>query len=329
MRWHKKNSRDEGSEVSWISMTDVFVVGCCILLLLAFSAQQRLKQIESGTPATSVKGGTSVSIPAGNTSDQASIELADTKRKLQTLQNDLDEANTKLFRDNKSRLSQQKRINNRLLGLGGKLENVAFMVDVSKSMRNNKGRNGVVTNNWSPAVKTIERWIDGLDVKAASLIVFGETAEVKVQMQLLDNGGREKILATLQRLNPDSEATNFLDAFRKVYQIPNLDTIMIFSDGLPSVDVNGKKIEVDAKKDNESDEEYARRRDVLIEDNIVRVLEVHKAISEMAARHPGVAINVIGLGAGVYSEKTGNLLNDLALNNGGIFLALPSENIEK
>jgi hypothetical protein len=196
-------------------------------------------------------------------------------------------------------------------------------------MRNNKGRNGVVTNNWSPAVKTIERWIDGLDVKAASLIVFGETAEVKVQMQLLDNGGREKILATLQRLNPDSEATNFLDAFRKVYQIPNLDTIMIFSDGLPSVDVNGKKIEVDAKKDNESDEEYARRRDVLIEDNIVRVLEVHKAISEMAARHPGVAINVIGLGAGVYSEKTGNLLNDLALNNGGIFLALPSENIEK
>jgi hypothetical protein len=38
---------------------------------------------------------------------------------------------------------------------------------------------------------------------------------------------------------------------------------------------------------------------------------------------------VIGLGAGVYSEKTGNLLNDLALNNGGIFLALPSENIEK
>jgi hypothetical protein len=67
----------------------------------------------------------------------------------------------------------------------------------------------------------------------------------------------------------------------------------------------------------------------MIERNILRVLQVHKAISEKARKHPDISINVIGLGAGVYSERTGNLLNDLALDNGGIFLALPSEIAEE
>jgi hypothetical protein len=42
-----------------------------------------------------------------------------------------------------------------------------------------------------------------------------------------------------------------------------------------------------------------------------------------------VAVNVIGLGEAVYNEKTGNLLNDLALDNGGVFLSLPSRILEK
>ena len=45
-------------------------------------------------------------------------------------------------------------------------------------------------------------------------------------------------------------------------------------------------------------------------------------------KRASVAVNVIGLGAGVYNEKTGNLLNNLALKNGGVFLALPSRVLE-
>jgi hypothetical protein len=61
-----------------------------------------------------------------------------------------------------------------------------------------------------------------------------------------------------------------------------------------------------------------------VNENVRRVLAVHRRISEMASQHPDVAVNVNGLGAGVYSERTGNLLSSLALNNGGVFLSLPS-----
>lgn len=225
-------------------------------------------------------------------------------------------------------ISQQRIFNNKLVGLGGKLENVVFMVDISKSMQSDKGPNGVVLNNWVPIVEVIERWINGLNVGSAALIVFGDSADVKVEMQELNQGGREKILEVLKQIDPNAEGTNFLAAFEKAYRIPNVDTIIVFSDGLPSVDVNGNRIFVGGKNSGESDEAYKMRVAKSVADNVNRVLAVHRRISEMAEEHPSVAVNVIGLGAGVYNEKTGNLLNDLALKNGGVFLALPSRILE-
>lgn len=221
-------------------------------------------------------------------------------------------------------ISQQRMINNKLVGLGGKLESVVFMVDVSKSMQSGKGTNGVVLNNWLPIVEVIERWINGLNVTSAALIVFGDSAEVKVQMQRLSEGGRETILEILKQINPNADGTNFLAAFEEAYRIPGVDTIIVFSDGLPSVDVNGNRILVSSRNSGESEVAYKARVAVAVTENISRVLAVHRKISEMAKQHPNVAVNVIGLGSGVYNEKTGNLLNDLALNNGGVFLALPS-----
>jgi hypothetical protein len=86
---------------------------------------------------------------------------------------------------------------------------------------------------------------------------------------------------------------------------------------------------VDGRKTGESDFSYANRVSKETIDNVSRVLAVHRRISEMARQHPSVSVNAIGLGAGVYNEKTGNLLNDLALNNGGVFLALPSRIIQE
>jgi hypothetical protein len=149
-------------------------------------------------------------------------------------------------------ISQQRSINNKLVGLGGKLENVVFMVDISKSMQSGKGPNGVVLNNWVPIVEVIERWINGLNVGSAALIVFGDSADVKVEMQELNQGGREKILEVLKQIDPNADGTNFLAAFEKAYRIPNVDTIIVFSDGLPSVDVNGNRIFVGGKKSGES-----------------------------------------------------------------------------
>jgi hypothetical protein len=221
-------------------------------------------------------------------------------------------------------ISQQRAINNKLVGLGGKLENVVFMVDTSKSMQSGKGPNGVVLNNWVPIVEVIERWINGLNVTSAALIVFGDSAEVKVQMQRLSDGGRERILEVLKEIDPNADGTNFLAAFEEAYRIPNVDTIIVFSDGLPSVDINGNRIFVAGRNNGESEDAYKARVATTVTENVSHVLAVHRKISDMAKQHPNVAVNVIGLGSGVYNERTGNLLNDLALKNGGVFIALPS-----
>ena len=244
-------------------------------------------------------------------------EVTNLKKQLAAARQSADEARVQA-------ISQQRMINNKLVGLGGKLESVVFMVDVSKSMQSGKGPNGVVLNNWVPIVEVIERWINGLNVTSAALIVFGDSAEVKVQMQGLSEGGRERILEILKQINPNADGTNFLAAFEEAYRIPSVDTIIVFSDGLPSVDVNGNRILVSSRNSGESEVAYKARVAVAVTENISRVLAVHRKISEMAKQHPNVAVNVIGLGSGVYNEKTGNLLNDLALNNGGVFLALPS-----
>ena len=245
-------------------------------------------------------------------------EVTNLKKQLAAARQSADEARVQA-------ISQQRTINNKLVGLGGKLESVVFMVDVSKSMQSGKGTNGVVLNNWLPIVEVIERWINGLNVTSAALIVFGDSAEVKVQMQRLSEGGRERILEILKQINPNADGTNFLAAFEEAYRIPGVDTIIVFSDGLPSVDVNGNRILVSSRNSGESEVAYKARVAVAVTENISRVLAVHRKISEMAKQHPNVAVNVIGLGSGVYNEKTGNLLNDLALNNGGVFLALPSK----
>jgi len=39
-----------------------------------------------------------------------------------------------------------------------------------------------------------------------------------------------------------------------------------------------------------------------------------------------VAINAVGLGDKVYTPQVGNLLNQLTLSNGGVFIAIPSKN---
>lgn len=257
---------------------------------------------------------------------QSSFDMTTTESR--KLKERLEAADQEALRVREQALSQQRSINNKLVGLGGKLENVVLMVDISKSMQSGKGPNGAVLNNWVPTVEVIERWINGLNVTSASLIVFGDKAEVKVGMQKLDQGGRERILEVLKKIDPDAEGTNFLAAFEEAYRIPNVDTIIVFSDGLPSVDVNGNRIFVGGKKSGESDDSYKSRVARAATENVSRVLAVHRRIAEMASQHPSVAVNVIGLGAGVYNEKTGNLLNDLALKNGGVFLALPSRVLE-
>ncbi len=207
----------------------------------------------------------------------------------------------------------QRKLNNKLVGLRGELKKVVLMVDVSGSM--------TTQNNWQPTLATIGRWVENLDVEQASLITFGTKAEELFAMQKLTDLSRDRLLRRLSSIEPAAEATNFLAAFQKAYEIADLDTIIIFSDGLPSVDVNGIKLIAGGGLPQE---EFDRRQ----KQNYDSVRAVQKRILEMANAHPKVAINAIGLGPQVANKEVGNLLNQLAFENNGIFIALQSETRE-
>ena len=330
----KSNSNQ--SEVGWISTTDIFIFGTCFLLLISVAAVKKRDAIEQKLLGknTELDQTTTKLAEAGVILDRATKQREDTERQLLASERDLESKKQELERESiktkslqgelrEARLDveiskrqladavenerkkldeftkNQRQLNNELVGLGGQLDKVVVMVDVSKSM-NEK-------NNWEPALEIIERWILNLDVGSAAFVLFGDSANLEIPMQSLDDRSRLQFVASVRKVVPNAKSTNFHDAFRMAYSINDVDTIIAFSDGLPSVDMNGKQIT--------SDEE----------DNLERVLEVHTEILKMAGDHPNVTVNAIGLGNRVYTKETGNLLNELALKTGGIFLAVPSK----
>ena len=217
----------------------------------------------------------------------------------------------------------QKRLNNQLLGLRGDLRRVAIIVDISNSMlgASNQGK-----SYWDLTMGMIDRWINSLDVEEAALIFFGNEAKLAVPMGRLDETLRQSISKITKEASPTDSQTNFLVAFRLAFSIDQIDTIIVFSDGLPSVDVDGKKIHAPAaRRPNETESDYRARIDSSIKANVKKILAVHQEIVALIRLHPKVAVNAVGLGDKVYSPHTGNLLNELALQSGGVFIAVPGQ----
>ena len=214
-------------------------------------------------------------------------------------------------------VEEQRKINNQIVGFGGEFSRVAFLVDVSSSM---KGE-----NNWEPALERISTWINNLNVSEVALISFGNDAEILLPMAKMNDNSRLELINVLDTLEPTDKSTNFLAAFKTAFSIEAMDTIVIFSDGLPTIDVFGEQIRIENRTKNESQEQYKQRRIRQIAENRDKILAVRDAVSDLAKSNPNVAINAIGLGEKVYHEQIGNMLNDLALKHNGIFLAFPSK----
>ncbi len=325
MVFSKGHNRDQGA-IGWISTADIFILTTVLFFLLCnvltreqIELREQLK-IEGSPSHDSV-------IDLQQRLDAKSDELSAKEDAIQKRSQDI-EKQLQLIRQQQtvfdSRVTTQRRLNNQLLGLGGSLRNVAILVDVSKSMKS--ATNSLEgENSWKRTKTIIGRWLNNLDVENASLILFGDTASVRLPMAMMDAEHRQKFVGTLERVDPSDESTNFLAAFRMAYAQPGVDTIIVFSDGLPTIDVEGKRIEGPRiRRRNEEPSDYSKYRDELIQDNVRRVLEVHRLIQQLAKEHPLVAINAIGLGDRVYTPQTGNLLNDLALRNRGVFIAIPS-----
>jgi hypothetical protein len=328
VRFKSQKSNSGQNEIGWISTTDLFIFSSCFLLLLSISQVRK----SEGLNANADSLGKQVELlekevqtvseqlrQAENSRSAADQKLKSSERNLAVEKEKSIALAKEQQASREQMISQQKSLNNKLVGLGGKLENVALIVDISSSMRVAKTRSGGSIDNWQPTLDVIERWVDSLDVKAAALIFFGESAELKMGMKKLNSDTRREIVEILKSADPRDKATNFLAAFELAYKLGNVDTIIIFSDGLPSVDINGNWI-TPGRSDGESSSEEVNT----LEANIERVLAVHTRLLELSRQQPQIVINAIGLGDKVYTKHTGNLLNELALSSGGIFLALPS-----
>lgn len=361
-RW--KAASSGGLEIGWISTADIFVLLCCILFIGAIAAKRAKDVVEPLAIAEPVLspdslrtelGELQLTLEAMQASDESRVsELLTMKSKIELLENERSAFSqsmaardsqittlkkgveqsvqkAKIATDELDMLKKksaadilpqaQKRFNNQLLGLGGDLRRVAIIVDISNSMQ---GASFKGASYWDLTKSTIDRWVNSLDVEEAALIFFGNDARIALPMSKLDADHRDAISKTANAAQPTDRLTNFLAAFRLAFTIEDIDTIIVFSDGLPSVDLQGNEIVgPGGKKAKESDQAFRARIDQVLKNNIEKVLDVHREIVAQIRSHPNVAVNAVGLGDKVYSPHTGNLLSELALQSGGVFIAIP------
>ncbi|WP_395740603.1 vWA domain-containing protein [Prosthecobacter sp.] len=132
-------------------------------------------------------------------------------------------------------VSRETNIRKELLGLKGDLRNVALVFDQSGSMRGER---------WKSACELVQTWIDHLDINACVLITFNDTVtkypegddllQMKDSAGIPDHDNRAKLRDRLDTIQPTGN-TNTLKALQVAYACPNIDTIILFTDGKPDL----------------------------------------------------------------------------------------------
>ena len=247
--------------------------------------------------------------------DRLNSELADKSRNLQAFENelktrdrDLLDAQENAAKAEASLKSAEGRLTREanaaatdVLGFKGRFENVVFIIDISHSMTHVKDpdRKGYKNAKFRPArwnrvKKEIVTWARNLQMKSLRVVLFHSDV-----MEHPGNGGfygmegedRAASVAAIATLLEEVEpnlATNTLGAFEAAYEYPNIDTMILFTDGRPLV--GGRDVD-----------------DVIADvQSLVRI-------------HADIPVNVVGIGE--YFEKSfADFLRDIADTTGGEFI---------
>jgi uncharacterized protein with von Willebrand factor type A (vWA) domain len=176
-------------------------------------------------------------------------------------------------------------VNRELLGLEGRLDNVAIVVDMSGSMR----------AHWPKVQRVVKTWLEHLPIKRCALIMFADSVQqfpldggfADVQGSEGDNNRRE-IINQFAVVTPHGN-TNTLLALKTAYTYRDIDTIILFTDGFPDLG------------NNRFDKRFAQQ------------------IYELVARHRSVIINTVGLGH-YFDRRFGEFLFRLPQETGGSYL---------
>lgn len=205
------------------------------------------------------------------------VQLANALDRLQNSQQELTQRRT-----------QVKTINQALVGLTGKLRRVAILFDSSGSM--------LESGRWDEVQRIAATWLAHLEFDQCVLIVFsGQATAFPADGTMTSVSGpqgdanRARLLAYLKSVQPEGW-TNTLAAMQLAYQYPDLDSIILFSDGAPTYD-NSNKFNP----------------------------EMAQQIYDLCRQHPHVPVNAIGLG-NYFDRDLSTFLRTLAETTGGTFL---------
>ena len=194
--------------------------------------------------------------------------------------------------DAKRRLQEaEKRLQKEIVGLRGPLKRVVMLFDVSGSMgRKSGGGEG----RWDLARGVVATWLKYLPFEEVALITFNDTVRAfPGNREFINLRGSEAqtsqaindILVTLAQIQPSGD-TNTLAALEEAYQYPNLDTILLFTDGAP----------------------YMKG-----------MPDIHKRIYQLLREHHNIPINTVGLG-NYFTKGFSDFLLRVATDTGGTFL---------
>ena len=127
----------------------------------------------------------------------------------------------------------EKSVRKELIGLSGELRRVAIVIDTSGSM--------TLENRWAQASSIVNTWIDHLNVDECVLVAFASNVRVfpedgsflDVRASAVGDENRAKLTSYLKSVKPGGW-TDTLAALQKAYSYPDIDTIVLFTDGKPS-----------------------------------------------------------------------------------------------
>lgn len=283
---HRHKPHD--SAIGWISFSDTLFLGFALLLLCSMKLALALKE---RTSEVSALRSHPISEPPDQQAELRALTATakDLQKQLLTRTAELASARASLveLETRAAQLAtQEKRVRHELLGLKGMLRRVALVIDSSESMKQG--------NRWAKANELVQQWVECLDMQSCVVIVFHSRVYRHPKSGEFDfatdrEGSIKKIRKFLDDLKPTGR-TDTLAALEEAYRMPDLDTIILFTDGSPNIDDKAG-----------TDKELVDR------------------IYELVQSKPDIPINAIGIGD-YFKPDFSKFLLTIAENTGGTFI---------
>ncbi|QEG38597.1 VWA domain-containing protein [Roseimaritima ulvae] len=183
--------------------------------------------------------------------------------------------------ENVQRLAQLQKA---LTGLGGNLKHVVYVIDVSGSMAESEDSNAIPEHYLNQFCLKITE----LPSEDFNVVSFNHEAHVWQPNRMLEHSDRnvERACAHVRTLRAEN-MTNTYKALQAAYGLPGVDTIILFTDGDPSVNAAGIPL---ADDDPAASDRYKQ-----------------ELVDFVAAQGDSIILNTVAIGEKVDSSFLSNL----------------------